>query len=191
MRALRSVTSPPLELVDHPVARLEAAATRYSAADDFDAFYRREFPGLLVLARVLAGSQVAEDVAQETMLVAYRRWDEVCSYASPVGWLRGVCMHKAVSVVRRRSLEQRLLRQLGSFRLAPTDAGAADDMFWALVRLLPRRQAQAVALHYVLDLGVAEIADIMGCAEGTVKMHLSRARAALATALAVAEEELS
>jgi outer membrane protein assembly factor BamB len=40
------------------------------------------------------------------------------------------------------------------------------------VRSLPRRQAQVVALHYLGDLPVAEIARVLGCAEGTVKAHL-------------------
>ena len=36
-----------------------------------------------------------------------------------------------------------------------------------------------IALHYIYDLGVAQIAATLGCAEGTVKVHLSRGRAAL------------
>jgi RNA polymerase sigma-70 factor (ECF subfamily) len=159
------------------------------AAGDFDAFYRREFPRLVVLARVLAGPAVADDVAQEAMLVAYRKWDEVELLASPAGWVRSVCLHKAVSVVRRRSVEQRVLRTIGSFR---SDRGAPveeDERFWSEVRKLPLRQAQVVALHYALDLGVVEIAATLGCAEGTVKSHLSRGRAALAKAWRVEEVE--
>jgi DNA-directed RNA polymerase specialized sigma24 family protein len=43
----------------------------------------------------------------------------------------------------------------------------------------------------VYDLEVADIAETMGCSVGTVKVHLSRARATLATRLAVAEEDPS
>jgi RNA polymerase sigma-70 factor (ECF subfamily) len=52
---------------------------------------------------------------------------------------------------------------------------------------LPRRQQQAVVLHYLLGLPLEEAAHAMGCREGTVKVHLSRARAALAAALEPAE----
>ena len=52
--------------------------------------------------------------------------------------------------------------------------------FWHAVRRLPKRQAQAVALHYLEDAPVAEIAAIMDCAENTVKVHLHRGRQALA-----------
>ena len=51
------------------------------------------------------------------------------------------------------------------------------------VRALPARQQEAVALHYLLDLTVADTAATMGIDEGTVKTHLSRARDALAHAL--------
>jgi DNA-directed RNA polymerase specialized sigma24 family protein len=40
---------------------------------------------LLVLARALVGPS-AEDVAQEAMLVAYRKWGDVALMASPTGW---------------------------------------------------------------------------------------------------------
>jgi RNA polymerase sigma-70 factor (ECF subfamily) len=45
-----------------------------------------------------------------------------------------------------------------------------------------------MALHYALDLPVADVAEVLGCAEGTVKVHLHRARAALADTLRAAEE---
>jgi RNA polymerase sigma-70 factor (ECF subfamily) len=176
-----------LELVD-----VGGPATATGSApplvDDFDSFYRREAPSLLVLARVLAGPSNAEDVVQETMLAAYRRWDEVRGYASPVGWIRTVCLRKAVSMVRRRSLEQRAFRQLGAFRSDRQTPLAEDEPLWAAVRALPLRQAQAIALYYVLDLSVADIADTLGCAVGTVKSHLVRGRAALAQTWDLQEE---
>jgi RNA polymerase sigma-70 factor, ECF subfamily len=176
--------------VDAPTETRVEASLPTATGQDFESFYRREFPGLVVLARVIAGPALAEDVAQEAMLVACRRWDDVQSYDSPVGWVRTVCMHKAVSLVRRRGVEFRLLRQLGSFR-SDTEASMGEDWFWRAVRALPLRQAQVVALHYALGLPVAEVAVTLGCAEGTVKTHLSRARAALAESLGVPEEDPS
>ncbi len=65
------------------------------------------------------------------------------------------------------------------------------DGFWALVRQLPGRQAAAVALHYLEDRPVAEVADTLGCAESTAKVHLHRARNALAASLALTPDEVS
>jgi RNA polymerase sigma-70 factor, ECF subfamily len=161
-------------------------------AESFESFYRREFPRLLVLAAALSGAANADDVAQESMLVVYRRWDEIRSLVSPVGYVRQICLHKAVSVVRRRAVERRVLHRLGS-RLRPASEPLPEDseLFWREVRLLPRRQAQVVALHYALDLSVADVATTLDCAEGTVKAHLSRARASIATRLGQIAEDLS
>jgi RNA polymerase sigma-70 factor (ECF subfamily) len=55
------------------------------------------------------------------------------------------------------------------------------------VRSLPKRQRQVVALHYLEDLPVTRIAEIIDVAEGTVKAHLHAARAALAAKLDLEE----
>lgn len=57
------------------------------------------------------------------------------------------------------------------------------EAFWAQVRRLPARQAQTVTLFYLEDLSTAEIADVLGCAPATVRVHLTRGRRALAARL--------
>jgi len=47
------------------------------------------------------------------------------------------------------------------------------------IRVLPPRQREAVDLYYFVDLDVAAIAEVMGCAPGTVRATLHQARAAL------------
>lgn len=190
----RGTRSELLELVDDAAGNglpREQQPEASAGPESFEAFYRRQLPMLLVLARALVGPLVAEDVAQEAMLVVYRRWAEVQLLESPEGWARSVCLHKAVSLARRRTAEQRVLRQVGSFRGQAPRQLEDDEKFWTLVRSLPRRQAQVVALHFALDLGVADIASTLGCAEGTVKVHLSRARTALAASLGLDKEEPS
>ncbi|MFD7158255.1 SigE family RNA polymerase sigma factor [Kribbella sp. NPDC059898] len=63
----------------------------------------------------------------------------------------------------------------------------ADEVRRALATLSPKQRA-CVVLRYYEDLSVAEVADELGCAEGTVKRHLADARAKLAVQLAVNEE---
>jgi RNA polymerase sigma-70 factor, ECF subfamily len=181
-----------LELVDEPthagsVAGMSAPSTL--AVESFEDFYRRELPRLLVLGRALAGDVAAEDVAQESMLVAYRQWSRIAGLRSPAGYVRGICAHKAISLVRRRMSERRAVRRLANRPVSTLDPLVGDgERFWAEVRRLPRRQAQVTALFYALDLPVSEIATTLGCAEGTVKVHLSRARSELAVRLGTTKE---
>ena len=148
--------------------------------ETFEAFYLRELPRLLVLARALGGAAGAEDLAQESMLAAYRRWPQICELDSPAGYVRGICLNKAASATRRVIAERRALQRFSARPTARMEALTPEhESFWAAVRGLPERQAQCAALFYALDLPVAEIAGTLGCAEGTVKAHLSRARAAL------------
>ncbi|WP_329005212.1 SigE family RNA polymerase sigma factor [Kribbella sp. NBC_00709] len=63
----------------------------------------------------------------------------------------------------------------------------ADEVRRALANLSPKQRV-CVVLRYYEDLTVAEIADELGCTDGTVKRHLSNARAKLAVQLGVTEE---
>jgi RNA polymerase sigma-70 factor (ECF subfamily) len=151
----------------------------------FDRFYAREFPNMVNVAYALSGSRMAaEDLAQEAMVVAYRRWPEVGGLERPGGWVRRVVLNLAASGYQRRKAEARALLRLAPLRGEPpavlsTEAGE----FWHAVRRLSKRQAQAVTLYYLEDASVAEIAAIMDCAENTVKVHLHRGRQALAARL--------
>ena len=66
---------------------------------------------------------------------------------------------------------------------------AEDEAFWKAVRALPTRQAQAIALFYLEDRAVADIAEVLGCTASTVKVHLHKGRASLARRLGESQEE--
>ena len=175
------------------MSRTEVAAPRRVGATTsrgaFDEFYAAELPRLVALARGLCPAHQAEDVAQEAMLVAYRRWREVAELERPDLWVRRTCANLAVSQFRRRLVELRVTARLAGRRQAPLELSEAGEEFWAAVRALPHRQAQAAALRYVYGMPVAEIAATLGTSDGTVKQHLSRARHALAVALGATDGE--
>ena len=72
-------------------------------------------------------------------------------------------------------------------RREPTPLSEDTEEFWAAVRELPKRQAQAAALRFAYELPSADLAEVLACSEGTVKQHLSRARQALGRKLQLAE----
>jgi DNA-directed RNA polymerase specialized sigma24 family protein len=148
-------------------------------ADDYAAFFRREVAGLVALATAIAGPDRGEELAQEALLRAHREWQRIARYDKPGAWVRRVTINLAASDRRRRGAEARAMQRVATRRQLPVPPPEVDG-FWALVRTLPHRQAAAVALHYLDDLSIAEMADALGCAEGTAKAHLHKARASLA-----------
>ena len=168
----------------------QATADRVGAVSDyvqgtFESFMAREYGRVLAFARAITGGWAeAEDLTQEAFLAAYRRWADISTYERPDAFVRRVIANKQVSGLRRR------VREVAAFqRLRPVDVvetETADPTFWSAVSRLPVRQRQVVALHYLDDRSVTDIATVLAIAEGTVKAHLHAARHSLAAAL---EEE--
>ena len=158
---------------------------------EFDAFYRRELPAMVALAAAITGNNIAtEDVAQEALLRAYNRWDQVSHYERPGAWVRRVTINLALTNRRRVGAELRAkLRLRSRDRIDGTDGYGIDphparfDDVWSAVAKLPGQQRAAVALHYLEDRSVADIAEILDCSESTARVHLHRGRNALATLL--------
>lgn len=151
----------------------------------FETFYQREFRPVVGLAYALSGSRwAAEDLAQEAFIAAHRKWDRIGEYQSPGAWVRRVVANMAVSLYRKRASEARAMARVAVRRQEVLPAlDADDDEFWAAVRALPKRQAQAIALHYLEDRPVAEVADILDCSPSTAKVHLHKGRIRLAERL--------
>ncbi|MFP5256202.1 MAG: RNA polymerase sigma factor [Acidimicrobiia bacterium] len=150
---------------------------------DFDRFYREQLPSIVALAAAVAGHAVAEEIAQEALLRAHRDWARIGRYDKPGAWVRRVAINLATSQRRRRVSERRALARVAQRPTLPSPPPNVDG-FWALVRQLPPRQAAAVALHYLDDLSIADLAAALDCAEGTAKAHLHKARQTLARHLA-------
>jgi len=159
------------------------------AREPFERFYEREYRSVVGLAYALSGSRSAsEDLAQEAFIAAHRNWDRIGAYDKPEAWVRRIVSNLSVSRFRRRISETKALTRLAGFGPETTalpELPAEADSFWSAVRKLPRRQAQAIALHYLEDRSVADIAEILECAPNTVKVHLHKGRQQLATRLGV------
>lgn len=165
-----------------PTPRDEEVAVRH---ETFESFYRREFRDVVGLAYALSGSRLAaEDLAQDAFVAAHQRWDRISGYDKPGAWVRRVVSNLAVSGFRRRAAEVKAMARLAGHRHQPLpELEPQDEEFWGKVRQLPDRQAQAIALFYVEDRSVAEIAEILECSPATAKVHLFRGRQSLARKL--------
>jgi len=160
--------------------------------ESFAAFYEAEYRRMVRLAVALVGRRdVAEELVQDAFLTLHARWDRVSRYESPEGWLRRVVLNRSVSALRRRAVEVRLVARLSRVRDTHVESPRVEDEIWREVAALPRRQAQVVALMFVDDLSVREVAAVLECEENTVRTHLRRARQTLAARLNLEVEEES
>ena len=169
-------------------ASSEATRTPLWPGERFEGFYEREYAGLVRLAHVLSGSRwAAEDIAQEALLGAYRDWGRI---ARPLPWTRRAVASLSTSLLRRAQVEARAVaRLLLGQRPRLGELPGEHALFWEAVRSLPRRQAQVVALYYLEDCPVKEIAETLDCAEGTVRATLHQARGRLYQRLQLPGEE--
>jgi RNA polymerase sigma-70 factor, ECF subfamily len=154
--------------------------------EPFESFFARERDAVLGVAFALTGDRgIAEDLVQDAFLEAFRKWDRVARYDQPGAWVRRVVANMSVSAFRRRRGELRMLTQLIARRASSVvpELSPSTLAFWQAVRALPRRQAQVAALFYLEDRPIADIAQILQMAEGTVKKHLHDARQTLVRTL--------
>jgi RNA polymerase sigma-70 factor (ECF subfamily) len=148
----------------------------------FEELYRTEHPTVFRAVFRLCGDRaVAEDATQEAFARALARWRRLRGRAWTAGWVMTTALNLARRALRRRRPEP---APLGG---GPDVESAAD--VWLAVRRLPRRQQEAVVLFYLTDLPLAAVAAAMGCAEGTAKAHLARAREALRVSLEGVRDE--
>lgn len=168
-----------------------------AAETSFDSFVATEYEQVIALAlAALADSDDAVEVAQETMARTFERWGTVSQMDRPGAWSRRVALNLVTDRLRgrtrRRRLRERLRNQPTTTPVDPVASGAGewDRAFWAHVAALPRRQRDVVVLHYVEDLPIAEIAEIVEAPTGTVKSDLSRARVRLREQLGDRAERL-
>lgn len=146
----------------------------------FEDFYGHEYPRVVrLLASMTHRWSVAEELAQEAMWEASRRWADVGSKDRPDAWVRRVAIRRAVSWHRRLLAEATAVARTRPNRQPDPDADVIDPALWEALRRLPRRQAVAMALWGIEQRSAEEIGEVLGCSAETARTHIRRARARL------------
>ncbi|HST49226.1 RNA polymerase sigma factor [Jatrophihabitans sp.] len=148
-------------------------ASPASGEQDFGTWVRPHWAAMSALARRLAGVSDWEDVLQESLSAAWRKRAQFDPHrGTPRNWLLAITADQAHKNRRRR----RAAPLDGVEHAIPgNDAALSLDLERAIALLAPR-QRLAVTLRYFLGLPVADVATVMGCAEGTAKSTLADAR---------------
>jgi RNA polymerase sigma-70 factor (ECF subfamily) len=149
-------------------------------SDEFDTFYRGTAQRLLRYAYGLtADAAEAQDLVQEAYARAWSRWRRLRGYDDPEAWLRLVVTRLARDWWRRAKVRREVAAAQGPPASAPPPGDNVVMIVDALRTLAPAYR-RALALHYLLDRSIAQIAAETSASEGTVKSWLARGRTALA-----------
>jgi RNA polymerase sigma factor (sigma-70 family) len=168
------------------VPRRAEAEAEGSFEAEFELALGSELDRLWGLAySILEDAAEAEDVVQETMVRAWRRWRTLRDPTRREAWLTRICVHRSLDFRRSLRTRETLVLRAG-MALAPAADGGdarASDLDW-LYRRLSRHQRAVLLLHYHHGHSLDDCARVMGCRPGTVRSHLARALKILREGLA-------
>jgi RNA polymerase sigma factor (sigma-70 family) len=144
-------------------------------------FCRDEWPRLVGSLSLYVGSrELAEDLAQETLVRVCGHWRRVRTADSPSAWAHRVAFNLAKSHGRRGTTWARVRARVATSPIASVDSDRATAIaIRDALGSLPEVQRKALILRYFADLSVRETAEAMRCPENTVKTHTRRALDAL------------
>ncbi len=164
-------------------------AAHLVTALEFDDFYRDTAPRVIHLVYATTGDlELAQDCTQEAYARAWQRWHQVSRAGDPLSWVRTVARRLAISQWRKDTNRVTAHRRLALVPEHPAPPpGDRADVVAALKTLTPP-QREVLALHYLLDMSIDQIADDLGAPVGTVKARLHHGRKALAEVLRTKDE---
>ncbi len=150
------------------------ARARRGSASAREALFRRHWRGAWQRAYAVTGRRaLADDVAQDALVRAFERLDDLEDPDRFGAWLARIVTHRALDALRSESR----LTKLGSADALAVEwvdrAGADGDLQAAVAALAPERRA-AIVMRYWLDLTPAEIAEALEVPVGTVHSRLAR-----------------
>src|SRR5256886_8662189 len=173
-------------------------ATALDAHGAVDAVWRIESARLIAgLARIVHDVGLAEDLAQDALVIALERWPESGVPDNPGAWLMATAKHRAIDLLRRDKLldrkHQELGRELEALQERPKldleaalDDDVGDDllrlMFTACHPVLSTEARVAPTLRLLGGLSTEEVARAFLVPEATVAQRIVRAKRSLAEA---------
>jgi RNA polymerase sigma factor (sigma-70 family) len=163
-----------------------------ATAADIDAIWREESARVIgTVARLVRDVGLAEDLAQDAVLVALQEWPRTGVPPNPGGWLTSTAKHRAIDLMRRdRNLQEKyalIARELGVAEEPDLDAELDDDvgddvlrlMFTCCHPVLSTEARVALTLRMIGGLKTPEIARAFLVPEPTLGQRISRAKRTL------------
>lgn len=143
---------------------------------EFEAFYAAQYQRVFKAIYLSSGDRdLAHDLTQDAFKLAFARWHRLSRHEWAGGWV----MTTALNLLRKQRRGRRDLPLDPSRHDSQVHSAGTDHDLMLAIRSLPHRQRSAVLLHYLADMPVHSVAEVMNVADGTVKALLSQARANL------------
>jgi RNA polymerase sigma factor (sigma-70 family) len=139
---------------------------------------------VLRVCRAIVGIHDADDAWSETFLSAMRAYPQLPGTANVQAWLVTIAHRKAIDITR---LRQRSAIPVAALPDTPSRLGIPGDSdrdLWRAVALLPDKQRQCVAYHFLGGLPYDEIADLLGGTAAASRRAASDGIASLRTTFA-------
>jgi len=139
-------------------------------------------PALYRIALRLAGNAaLAEDLVQETMLRALRRFDQFRPGTHPGTWMAAILTNLYFDYLKHQKVERKAEPELarGEVEYDLVLGGIVDDDLYAAIRSLDPELRRVVELCYLEQMRYREVAAILDVPVGTIGTRLMRARARL------------
>ena len=143
---------------------------------EFTEFVRARSGALLRTAYLVLGDHaLAQDLVQEALTKVYVAWPRIQRREGVEAYARAVVVNTAISWRRRKGWHgEQPVDQVPEARGAAVDEPDVRLAIWRTLQELPARQRATLVLRFYEDLSVKETAQVMGCAEGTVKSQVSQ-----------------
>jgi RNA polymerase sigma-70 factor (ECF subfamily) len=161
------------------ISDLELAA-RVAGSDDQAAFQqlveRHQAAIRGFLRRLLSGDHgTADDLAQETFLIAYRKLGGWKGAGTLTSWLHTIAYRQFLQF-RRKNQRQQVMAEPLDAGFDPGDAVDAEILLPRLMKQVSADERACLTLAYAAGLSHPEIVGVTGMPLGTVKSHISRGR---------------
>jgi RNA polymerase sigma-70 factor (ECF subfamily) len=138
--------------------------------------------------RILRDPHDAEDAFQNALATVWQRRRRVQGHAKPEALILRICIDAAYDALRRRLRRNRheetglspgeILDPTSSVADRLVESEELGELLQAIARL-SRKQAGALLMRFVEELGYDDIARALGCSEANARTHVARARARL------------
>jgi RNA polymerase sigma-70 factor (sigma-E family) len=148
---------------------------------DFHEFVTLRSRSLLRSAYLLTGNLAdAEDLVQSALAKTYQAWDRIEDRKALDGYVRRAMVNTHISWWRRRKVDEYPTDVIPDQPVADSSVTSEQhDALRRAIERLPHRMRVAVVLRFFEDMTEAEVADVLGVSQGTVKSTVSRAVAKL------------